>query len=309
MRQLIDMKINAFFSPPLVPYHILIFCFTDNLFPESENPSRVFVVIIESKAYLGNYEFSPFTFNRSWKVVGGVLDTVQNTVQMENNLLKSNLDDLKNKLSMVVDYIQKKEGRSNNEVESNSDSETDKSSKRRKTKNQKNKLAKKSNNINSQPGSSSLLGRIYNTFQGDPSEADGMSDVMSDHDNEPRASDVCSGLENERLRGDTTHYWITNIELELMSSTLDQFNSRGTEDEAMSDYVRFQKSLNQFNQVLSNGISYEHFLGGAFIAAFDLTTNQQPGLAYAVNTVRTGTSHYNFSLILILSFNFRRYEI
>lgn len=213
------------------------------------------------------------------------MDTVQNTLQMENNLLKSNLDDLKSKLSMVVDYIQKKEGRLNNEAECDSDSDPDKNSKRRKTKNRKEKLAKKSN-IEPQ-ASTSLLGRIYNTFQNDPSEPDGMSDVMSDHDNEPRASDICSSF--ERVRADTTHYWITNIELELMSSPLDQFNSRGTQDEAMSDYVRLQKSLNQFNQVLANGISYEHFLGGAFIAAFDLTTNQQPGLAYAVNTVRTGT--------------------
>jgi hypothetical protein len=192
-------------------------------------------------------------------------------------------------MSALVSLIQSQNGRQNNEAEFDSDTEQDKNTKRRKGK-QKNKLAKKSN-IEPQASSSSLLGRLYNTFQGEPSEHDGgMSDVFSDHENEPRASDVCSGLGQDNVanvRG-TTNYWITNIELELMSSTLDQFNSRGTEDEPMADYVRLQKSLNQFNQVLSCGLSYDHFLKGAFIAAFDLTTNQQPGLAYAVNTVRTG---------------------
>ena len=88
--------------------------------------------------------------------------------------------------------------------------------------------------------------------------------------------------------GATQDYWITNIELELMSSPLDQLTSKGTEEDAMPDYVRLQKCLNQFNQVISSGISYDQFLKSAFIAGFDLTTNQQPGLAYAINTVRTG---------------------
>lgn len=247
------------------------------------------MVIVESSAYLGNYSKSPFTFKRNWEVVGGVLDSVQNSLQSENNLLKSSLNDLKTQMSILVNLIQSQNGRQNNETECDSDNETDKNLKRRKGK-QKQKLAKKSN-IDPQPSTSSLLGRLYNSFQNEPSEPDGMSDVYSDNDNEPRASDVCSGLGQESLQG-TTNYYITNVELELMSSPLDQFNSRGTEDEAMSDYVRLQRSINQYNQVISCGISYDHFLRGAFIAAFDLTTNQQPGLAYAVNTVRTGIKYF-----------------
>jgi hypothetical protein len=255
------------------------------------------VVIVESSAYLGAYEKSPFTFKRNWEVVGGVLDSFQNTLQFENNLLKSSLDDLKSQMSTLVSLIQSQQNRPNNEEEFESDIEQNKTKKRRKGKQlRQNKLAKKSN-VEPSQASSSLLGRLYNTFQGDASDNEGnegMSDVQSndnDLDFEPRASDVCSDFDrNNRnnLRGTTLNYWITNIELELMSSPLDQFNSRGTEDEAMSDYVRFQKTLNQYNQVISSGISYDHFLKGAFIAAFDLTTNQQPGLTYAVNTVRTG---------------------
>jgi len=57
----------------------------------------------------------------------------------------------------------------------------------------------------------------------------------------------------------------------------------------MVDYVRLQRCLNQFNQFLSCGLTYDQFLKSAFIAAFDLTTNLQPSLAYAINTVCTGT--------------------
>lgn len=263
------------------------------MFPESENPSRVFVVLVESNAYLGSYAKSPFTFKRMWEVIGGVLDTTQNTLQSENNLLKSSLDDLKSQMSVLVNFIQKQENRLNNESpEIDSDTEVEKSKRKRGKQTKRSKLAKKTN-LEPQAGSTSLLGRIYNSFQTEPSEIDigeGMSDVYSENDVDGRGSDIGSEANPDRLRGpgDSTKYWVTNIELELMSSPLDQFNSRGTEDEAMPDYLRLQKSINQYNQVLSCGISYEHFLRGAFIAAFDLTTNQQPGLAYAVNTVRTG---------------------
>jgi len=40
--------------------------------------------------------------------------------------------------------------------------------------------------------------------------------------------------------------------------------------------------------MVSNGVTYDQFLKSSFIAAFDLTTNNQPGLAWAINTVRTG---------------------
>ncbi len=259
------------------------------MFPESENPSRVFVVIVESSAYLGSYANSPFTFKRNWEVIGGVLDNVQNSLQSENNFLKSSINDIKSQMSILVNLIQSQNSRQNNDTECDSDKETEKNLKRRKGK-QKQTNTKKSN-IDAQPSTSSLLGRLYNSFQNEPSEHDAMSDVCSEQDIEPRPSDVCSGLGSERLQG-TTNYYITNVELELMSSPLDQFNSRGTEDEAMSDYVRLQKSINQYNQVISCGLSYDHFLKGAFIAAFDLTTNQQPGLAYAVNTVRTGITYF-----------------
>lgn len=268
-------------------YLKIIHFFSDNLFPESENPSRVFVVIVESDAYLGTYQKSPFTFRRNWKVESQFFGATQNILQAENNYLKSSLDELKSQMSVLVSYVQNQQSVPNNQTQEEVDSENEslKSKRASRYKNKKKMQKDKNTNVD-KPSTSSFLGRIYNSFQTDvQSEHGGMSDIQSISDIEPQASEVVSGL-----RGTITNYWITKIELELMSSPLDQFSSRGTEDEAMNDYVRLQRCVNQYNQVISCGLSYDHFLKGAFIAAFDLTTNQQPGLTYAINTVRTGKS-------------------
>lgn len=263
--------------------HIFLI-FLDNLFPESENPSRVFIVIVESDAYLGSYFKSPFTFRRNWLVEG--LGSIQNSLQSENTYLKSSLDELKSQMSVLVNFIQNQQTPLNNQrSESNDDSENESLKAKRQKRSKRGKQKKKNNVEESQP-STSLLGRIYNSFQSNDNislNEGGMSDIQSVSDFNPSAAEEQFGLQ-----GIKTNYYITNIELELMSTPLDQFNSRGTEDDSMVDFVRLQKCINQFNQVLSCGISYDHFLKGAFIAAFDLTTNSQPNLTYAINTVRTG---------------------
>ena len=49
-----------------VPRHKQDFV-TDQLFPESENPIRVFFVLVETDALLGNYKKNPFDFRKKWK--------------------------------------------------------------------------------------------------------------------------------------------------------------------------------------------------------------------------------------------------
>ena len=40
---------------------------TDQLFPESENPLRIFFVLVETDALLGDYKKNPYEFRRKWK--------------------------------------------------------------------------------------------------------------------------------------------------------------------------------------------------------------------------------------------------
>ena len=56
----------------------------------------------------------------------------------------------------------------------------------------------------------------------------------------------------------------------------------------MADFVRLSKTISQFQSTHSCGMTYQEFLFSQFICAFDLTTSQEPGLAFSVSTVRTG---------------------
>ena len=70
------------------------------------------------------------------------------------------------------------------------------------------------------------------------------------------------------------------------SIPLDQLESSSTEYDAMNDYLRLFLTSGQLESNYSCGITYEDFLGGAYFQCFDLTTSQEPGLRYAVPSVR-----------------------
>ena len=67
---------------------------------------------------------------------------------------------------------------------------------------------------------------------------------------------------------------------------MDQLESSGTEYDAMNDYLRMFLTNGQLNTLYSSGVFYEDFLGGSYFQCFDLTTSQEPGLRYAVPSVR-----------------------
>ena len=294
---------------------------SDNLFPESEAPTRVFIMIVESAAYLGKYSKSPFAFKRKWTVAAKSIDILECKLTYENSDLRSTLEEMRGQIRLLVDSFTRNEKKKRKQFEEDEEEEYEEDSEEeslsaKRTRHSKNdgnlkknspsKVEKKNLRIRSPKnreknvapkdnekrenvaGPSGLVGRLMNAVNPFAEEIQ-LDDVMSD-----RQSNIGSIMSepsprSERIEvGATQDYWITNIELELMSSPLDQLSSKGTEEDAMPDYVRLQKCLNQFNQVISSGISYDQFLKSAFIAGFDLTTNQQPGLAYAINTVRTG---------------------
>jgi len=299
---------------------------SDNLFPESEAPTRVFIMLVESDAYLGTYSKSPFDFRRKWTVQTQQLNALHNSLQYENTYLKSSLDEMKGQLADLINALkQQNQPRSDDdddEKEEDGDLESEdeslaskraKKSKQSKSNLQKkppkkvekkllrsreqknNEKNKKQENVAS--GSSGIMGRIINSLNPFTEEID-LDEAMNDR-NSITGQSIPGSILSAPQRSVTldaatsVNYWVTNVELELMSSPLDQMTSKGTEEDAMVDYVRLQRCLNQFNQVISSGISYDQFLSSAFIAAFDLTTNQQPGLAYAINTVRTGEKFFH----------------
>lgn len=184
-------------------------------------------MIVESAAYLGSYEKSPFTFKRNWEVIGGIFDNTQNALQSENNYLKSSLDDLKSQMSTLVTMLQNQQqsalnNQANLEADSESENESLQAKRISRRKNKKNLKKQKTSNVDKP--STSILGRIYNTFQSTENviDHDTMSDIQSVSSGiEPRVSDVCSGFQ-----GPSTNYWIESLELELMSSPLDQLASR-----------------------------------------------------------------------------------
>jgi len=126
------------------------FPFLDNLFPESENPSRVFIMIVDSQAYLGSYSKSPFHFARKWTVKARAFESAKSALQVENAYLKSSIEDIKSQMSVLVELMQKKKASDNNEEnEIDSDDESLKAKKARKQKDSSKQITTraKSNNL------------------------------------------------------------------------------------------------------------------------------------------------------------------
>lgn len=73
-------------------------------------------------------------------------------------------------------------------------------------------------------------------------------------------------------------------------------------------FSRLLRTLHILNRPLTNGITYEQFLNGAFINAFDLTTAQEGVSNKVINSVRSGidilyvTYAYEKTPILVLIF-------
>lgn len=262
------------------------FFVSDSLFPQSESPFRVFVMLVDSSAFKGNYHQSPFEFRRSWKIKTSTVQAAkpQGKNDREDRLQKS-VDDLK---EIVLGLVAAQSLANNSENESIAVTRAKRYKNKTNIMNTLSTAQEAPNNLTetTQQGSSNFFNRIYNSFHtneederesGDPSEPD---ESASDAPSEP----ILTATEKD--------YWIEAIELEILNSPLDAFESKGTKDEAVNDFLRLQKSINQFNQVISCGVTYKDFLNTCFIAAYDLTTNQQPNLPYNINTVRTGTKKF-----------------
>ena len=100
----------------------------------------------------------------------------------------------------------------------------------------------------------------------------------------PRQPQVQQNL----IGGDTKSVFITKCALLLNNQELDQFESKQTVDQAISDYSRLFLTCGLANSLQSNFISYSNFLGGTFISAWDLSTSGFVGNSYALPNIKTG---------------------
>ncbi len=303
---------------------------TENLFPDNENPSRIFFMFVESDAMVGSYSKSPFAFKRAWTFETSD-SLLEQSVYEENVTLKSHINDMRlafnNMVQVVMEMKNKKpscqvspEGSDEDfdlvTSEDDAASVASKTPRKRQTRLQSSKKARKTKQAkrssleedghasSSAAGPSCSTASPQNNFaplQGPPLQGGltleelesmnrsklkqiGPSDTASSHG---AAMSAHGSLQT--LKADThKKVWITKCELELNGSPIDQLYSKCSESDAMQDFVRLQKTLNQFCTQITNGITYEQFLANTYVVAYDLTTSQQAGLAYNINTIRTG---------------------
>jgi hypothetical protein len=263
--------------------------FSDSLFPESENPSRVYVMLVNSKALLGNYSTNPFQFRRKWDVTTSVSQTPMPNLGAEHqqyfNILTAQMQRMQEMLKDIA-----------NKTSNEDDENTSLASKRpRKNARQKAKTSqpRATPSTEAVAEGDSFLSRMWTRTAAGPSQP---STSQQERPSSPTLSSASSfeilSMPTDGALSVTKSYWVTKLELELNSSPLDQLESRGTADEAMADYLRLSKAISQWQSPFGCSLSYQDFLNNCYICAFDLTTSQAPGTAYVIPSVRTGMKYF-----------------
>jgi len=77
---------------------------TENLFPDNENPSRIFFMFVESDAMVGSYMKSPFAFKRAW-TVETTDSLLEQSVYEENVVLKLHINDMRLAFNNMVQVV------------------------------------------------------------------------------------------------------------------------------------------------------------------------------------------------------------
>ena len=81
--------------------------------------------------------------------------------------------------------------------------------------------------------------------------------------------------------------------------------SPNNEDECVGDFYRLLATNGFMSTLHSNGITYEEFRNGYYVAGFDLTTSQEgAGDPLSIPSVRLGTAWYNkvFTTITLIGY-------
>jgi len=79
---------------------------SDNLYPESDNPIRLFLMIGEAKAIVGNQSKNPYNFSRKWTVKFNKKNNVSIPEQLETHQIKDQLNCIQ---QLITDMFQKQQ--------------------------------------------------------------------------------------------------------------------------------------------------------------------------------------------------------
>jgi hypothetical protein len=79
--------------------------YSDSLFSESENPVRIFFMIVETKAYTGNYHKNPYNFARKWTVTSAERQ-MNLAAEIESHAMKQQINQMQQAINFLVDRSQ-----------------------------------------------------------------------------------------------------------------------------------------------------------------------------------------------------------
>lgn len=224
---------------------------SDALFSEFEHPSRVYIMLVETQAVLGNYKMSPFHFGRSWIVETTPSSLAQiNYDNVEKLSLIAAFEQLRDQVAHLVanngkKKIQDEEESDSSESESLAEKKKRKRPATRKQSGAKEKQSKKkptepqaSTSTAAAAASSSSYWRLFSkypqvdalqTATDNRSEASASSFEVLDRPGAPGVGDDPGPGPSPKPTPVKTTYWLTKCQLELNSAPLNQVKKKKKE--------------------------------------------------------------------------------
>jgi hypothetical protein len=258
--------------------------YSDSLFAESENPVRIFFMIVESSAYNGDYHKNAFNLGRKWSYTVAQERNVGAAV-IEGNQFQQQLNQMQQVLNTLLT-------RTTQEPQAGpSSAERGKSPLPRKSSLplESNSLLEKIGRLLGRRSSTSIEDEDFTVLQ--DSETEELLKMLR----EKLIAQPPAAAEPEVQRGElveeatTKTFWLTKCQLEINSQMVDHIESTQTEDQAVQDFLRLYSTNQMINSLFTCSISYDAFMNGYHILAYDLTSSQDGGSVSFVNpSVRVG---------------------
>lgn len=276
--------------------------YSELLFTE-DVPIRIVVVFVETASKTGNQEKNPFNFQRRWtvkrlekqheseKVADSKFEQKLREFEAYHARRLTEVEALNQKLLNSITALQEKltstpSTKGKGRGKSSSTASTSHSISRDLQGVGLNDLSRSSNQemlSNDRPESESvpLMSRCNtrSLSAGSRSFESGFVNLGFEHD-----SDILT---------ETSELYIKKIDLLVNGTSVDQIEDHQTEDECMTMYWRMMEFTGLNQSPFSNGISYEDFRKGYFMAVFDLTTSGHAGSSFLIPSVRMGHVRLN----------------